>query len=170
MRTFCFRHPIYPMKTEMSRREFLGTLVPVAAHIRTLGGYGAIAWRACQWAFFATCLWFAWQILSGVPLDGWRALGWMALTFVIPAMALVAVVSWAQRRIDESGSVVLQNAARGLSRVVTMLAAIAAGAVFYHLWQRKPEEAVIALVAVALSQFAAAFREKPASKRGPSTS
>jgi cobalamin synthase len=150
------------MKTEMSRREFFGTLVPVAAHIRTLGGYRAIAWRACQWAFFATCLWFAWQILSGVPIDGWRTLGWAALKFVLPAMALVAVVSWAQKRIDESGNVALQNAARGLGRVVVLLSAIAAGAVFYHVWQRKPEEAVIALIAVVLSQFAAAFREKPA--------
>ncbi|ATC63832.1 hypothetical protein CMV30_07660 [Nibricoccus aquaticus] len=152
------------MKTEMNRREFFGTLVPVAAHIRTLGGYRAIAWRACQWAFFATCLWFAWQILSGVPLDGWRALGWMALKFVLPAVALVAFVSWAQNRIAASGNVALQNAARGLGRVITLLAAIAAGAVFYHLWQREPADAVIALIAVALSQFAAAFREKPADK------
>jgi cobalamin synthase len=154
------------MKSEMSRREFFGTLVPVAAHIRTLGGYRAIAWRACQWAFFATCLWFAWQILSGVPIDGWRTLGWMALKFVLPAMALVAAVSWGQRRIDESGNVALQNAARGLGRVVVLLSAIAAGAVFYHVWQRKPEEAAIALIAVVLSQFAAAFREKPTGESG----
>jgi hypothetical protein len=148
------------MKTEMSRREFLGSFFPVAAHIRTLGGYRAIAWRACQWAFFAACLWFAWQILSGVPLDGWRALSWMALKFVLPALVLVAAYSWVQRRIEESGNVVLQNVARGIGRVVVLLSAIAAGAVFYHVWQRKPREAVIALMAVVLSQFIGGLREK----------
>jgi hypothetical protein len=152
------------MKTEMSRREFLGSFFPVAAHIRTLGGYRQIAWRACRWAFFATCLWFAWQILSGVPLNGWRALGWMVLKFVIPAVVVVVAVSWIQQRIDESGNAVLQNVARGIGRVVVLLSAIAAGAVFYHVWQRKPEEAVIALVAVVLSQFIGAMREKPAEK------
>jgi small-conductance mechanosensitive channel len=152
------------MKTEMNRREFLGSFFPVAAHIRTLGGYRHLALRAAKWAVLATCLWFAWQILSGVPLDGWRALGWMALKFVLPAVVLVAAVSWVQRRIEESGNVVLQNVARGIGRVVMLLAAVAGGAVFYHIWQRRPEEAVIALVAVALSQFAAAFSEKPAEK------
>jgi hypothetical protein len=152
------------MKIEISRREFLGDVFPVAGHVRTLGGYRAIAWRACQWAFFATCLWFVWQILSGVPLDGWRALGWMALKFVLPAMVLVAGCGWVQRRIQESGNVVLQNVARGVDRVVILLTAVAGGAVFYHIWQRRLEEAVMALVAVGLSQFVGALRERPAEK------
>lgn len=148
------------MKTEISRREFLGNVFPVAAHIRTLGGYQAIAWRACQWAFFATCLWFAWQILSGVPLDGWRALGWMALKFVLPAMAIVVAAGWVQRRIDQSGNSVLQKVARGIRRVFLLLAAVSGGSVFYHVWQREPEEAVIAMASIALMQFIDAFTEE----------
>jgi hypothetical protein len=84
----------------------------------------------------------------------------MALKFVLPALVLVAAYSWVQRRIEESGNVVLQNVARGIGRVVVLLSAIAAGAVFYHVWQRKPGEAVIALVAVVLSQFIGGLREK----------
>jgi phage major head subunit gpT-like protein len=150
------------MKTEMNRREFLRSFFPVAEHIRTLGGYRHLALRAVKWAVLATCLWFAWRILLGVSLDGWRALGWMTLKFVIPAMALVTAVSWVQQRIDASNSIVLRNVARGIGRVVVLLSTIATGAVLYHIWLRKPEEAVIALAVVALIQFTAAMSEKPA--------
>jgi hypothetical protein len=152
------------MKTEMSRREFLASFFPVTAHVRTLGGYRQLAWRACKWALLAACVWFGWQILSGVPLDGWRALGWMALKFVIPAGVLIYGISRIQRWIDQSESVILQNVARGISRVAVLLVAVSAGAVFYHVWLRKPEEAVVALVVVALMQFINGVREKSADK------
>ena len=131
------------MKKEMSRREFLGTLVPVAGHTRTLAGYGPHAVRVIKWSLFAAAVWICGQVLWGVPFEGWRALGWLFLKFVVPVGLGLWLLACTQAWIDARGHEGLQRFALGLGRVASLAAMTATGVVACLLWQRNPVHAVI---------------------------
>lgn len=147
----------------ITRREFVSRFLPSPAHIRTLGGYRQLALRVAKWAVLAACVWFAWQIFSGVPLAGWRTLGWVVLKFVLPVIVGVWAIAKLQTGIDQSGNATLQVLARSVGRVLVALASLAAGAVFYHFWLRKPEEACVALAGWLLMEFCRGWSEPSSS-------
>ncbi|MGC4074524.1 MAG: hypothetical protein QM760_18900 [Nibricoccus sp.] len=158
------------MKNEMSRREFLGTIVPVAGHARTLAGYRQQALRIAKWTLLAACVWLCWQMLSGIPFEGWLGLGWLFLKFVVPVTLGAWLLGRLQEWIDGSGNAWLQGIARGVGRVAVLVSMIACGAVIYEFWQRKPADAICAMIALALFEFRRGFSDQPANAKEKSAS
>lgn len=129
------------MKTEMSRREFVGVFLPSFATLRKAGG-------VLRWAFYLFCCYVVIRLLSGVTFEGWKALGLLAIKFVIPAIAIVGLGAWAYGRFLQRASPRVLAGVQVAGQAFTAVSLMALGAVLYHVWLREPAEAVVGAILI----------------------
>lgn len=141
------------MKNAMSRREFFVTVLPSVAAVRKAG-------RVLHWAFYLFCCYLAFRLFAGAHWEDWRALGWLAVRFLVPAVVLMTLVVWIARSLERHGSPRLRAALRIAGRAFTAVSLMAFGALLHDLWLRKPAEAVVGVIVFAAMTVVRWFNER----------